>query len=174
MLISSALLPARKRHHRFVPSPQPYYFLHIAHEACVKEACVVKIARLAVIRVRQWVASLTPVSVDRVTAANIIPPASHPPPRRPYGSQTGFGDLVIGPFLQSGIMTLNGRPFFSNQLEFTLASPTGAYDKTKIINPGHNTWDLNPFWAAILFWTPKLTSSIRAHYLWSSRNPATG
>jgi hypothetical protein len=106
--------------------------------------------------------------------ANMNPSGVPSTARRPYGSQTGFGDLVIGPFLQSGVMTLNGRPFFSNQLEFTLASPTGAYDKTKIINPGHNTWDLNPFWAATLFWTPKLTSSIRAHYLWSSRNPATG
>jgi hypothetical protein len=94
--------------------------------------------------------------------------------RRPYGSQTGLGDLVGGPFLQSGMTTLNGRPLFSNQLEFTLFAPTGVYDKTKIITPGHNTWALNPFWAATLFWTPKLTSSIRAHYLWSSRNPATG
>jgi hypothetical protein len=106
--------------------------------------------------------------------ANMNPSGVPSTARRPYGSQTGFGDLVIGPFLQSGVMTLNGRPFFSSQLEFTLVSPTGAYDKTKIINPGHNTWDLNPFWAATLFWTPKLTSSIRAHYLWSSRNPATG
>jgi hypothetical protein len=106
--------------------------------------------------------------------ANMNPSGVPSTARRPYGSQTGFGDLVGGPLLQSGVMTLNGRPLFSNELEFALISPTGAYDKTKIINPGHNTWDLNPFWAATLFWTPKLTSSIRAHYLWSSRNPATG
>jgi hypothetical protein len=35
--------------------------------------------------------------------------------RRPYGSQTGMGDLVCGPLLQSGIMTLNGRPLFPPQ-----------------------------------------------------------
>ena len=60
--------------------------------------------------------------------------------RHPYGSQTGFGDLVGGPLLQSDLITLNGRPFFSNELEFTLAVPTGVYDKTKLISPGHNTW----------------------------------
>ena len=65
-----------------------------------------------------------------------LPPstASHP-----YGSQTGVGDLVGGPFLQSDVMTLNGRPFFSNELECTLFAPRGAYNKTKIINPGNNT-----------------------------------
>jgi hypothetical protein len=94
--------------------------------------------------------------------------------RRPYGSETGFGDLVTGPFLQSDVMTLNERPFFSHRLEFALIAPTGTYDPTKLINPGHNTWDINPYWAATLFWRPKLTTSIRPHYLWSSRNPATG
>lgn len=106
--------------------------------------------------------------------ANMNPSGIPSTARSPYGSQTGFGDLVTGLLLQSDIMTLNARPFFSQRVEFALFSPTGAFDKTKIINPGHNTWDLNPYWAATLFWTPRLTSSIRAHYLWSSRNPDTG
>jgi hypothetical protein len=109
-----------------------------------------------------------------VLEANVNPSGISSTGRRPYGSQTGFGDLVTGPFLQSDVMTLNGRPLFSHRLEFALISPTGVYDATKLINPGHNTWDINPYWAATLFWTPKLTTSIRAHYLWSSRNPATG
>jgi hypothetical protein len=37
--------------------------------------------------------------------------------------------------LQSGLMMLNGRPFFSNELEFTLFAPVGAYNKTKILIP---------------------------------------
>jgi hypothetical protein len=106
--------------------------------------------------------------------ANLRPSGIPSTARHPYGAQTGLGDFVGGPFLQSDLMTLNGRPFFSNELEFTFFAPIGAYDKTKIINPGNNTWAINPFWAATLFWTPQLTSSIRVHYLWSSRNPATG
>ena len=43
---------------------------------------------------------------DRVTAANMNPSGIPSTARRPYGSQTGFGDLGVGPFLQRGVMTL--------------------------------------------------------------------
>jgi hypothetical protein len=76
--------------------------------------------------------------------------------------------------LQSAGKLCDERKCTHYELEFTLFAPIGAYNKTKIINPGNNTSAINPFWAATLFWTPRLTSSIRVHYLWSSRNPATG
>jgi hypothetical protein len=47
-----------------------------------------------------------------VLEANMNPSGISSSGRRPYGSQTGFGDLVTGPFLQSEVMTLNGEAFF--------------------------------------------------------------
>jgi hypothetical protein len=41
--------------------------------------------------------------------ANMRPSGVPSTARRPYGSQTGIGDLVGGPLLQSGMTMLNGR-----------------------------------------------------------------
>lgn len=85
----------------------------------------------------------------------------------PEAGESGLGDLVIGPFLTWG--PLMGGKFFT-RIELTNVLPTGEYDRNREINPGSNVWSFNPFWAGTYFFTPELSASVRAHYLWNSKN----
>lgn len=87
-------------------------------------------------------------------------------------NDTGFGDLLVGPFLQWGPHMVFGRPLFQ-RVEFQVLVPIGRYNDEYSLNPGSNVWSLDPYYSFTYFLTPKLTLSSRIHFLWSSENDDT-
>ncbi|MCF0263900.1 transporter [Acinetobacter guillouiae] len=85
-------------------------------------------------------------------------------------AQGGFGDLMIGPFIQFEPVMGKDGPKFVQRFEFQVNLPTGKYDQNKNINPGNNAVSFDPYWAATYWFNPKWTVSTRLHYLYNFKN----
>ncbi|HJX16075.1 MAG TPA: transporter [Candidatus Deferrimicrobiaceae bacterium] len=100
-------------------------------------------------------------------------PTGAPPPAPAFfplpSNSSLLGDLTFGPFLQWLDTKLLGRPIVQRfELDFTF--PTGQYDSQYLLNPGSNHWVIEPYYAFTWFLTPKLSTSWRIHYTYSTKN----
>jgi hypothetical protein len=87
----------------------------------------------------------------------------------------GVGDLSFAGFLQFDPVVRSAAGIvFVQRLELAANAPTGRYDPTKQINPGTNTWYLNPYWAATLEFPPRLELSVRLQYIYDFKNDNPG
>ncbi len=87
---------------------------------------------------------------------------------------SGLGDVALGFFLQWNTIFKGTRPIYVQRIEFNISLPSGKYSTIpEIINPGNGFFFISPYWAATLYFTPKLGFSWRLNYLWCAENKKT-
>lgn len=86
------------------------------------------------------------------------------------GTSNGVGDIHASVLLQFDPVMGKKGPIFVHRLEFQTILPTGKYDRENSLNPGDNVFALDPYWAGTLWFTPQLSVTWGAHYLWSDEN----
>lgn len=87
-------------------------------------------------------------------------------------NSAGFGDLLVGPYIQWGPVMGENGPRYMHRIELQMIFPTGDYDRNHALNPGSNFFSFNPYWSGTLFLGPRWTVSTRLHLLFNSRNDA--
>lgn len=86
-------------------------------------------------------------------------------------SGSGFGNLVLGSYIQWPAIIRNGRPIFIHRLEFDIAIPCGKNKlPCKQINPSNTFFSCSPQWSATLFLSQKWNLSWSLSYVWNAQN----
>ena len=89
---------------------------------------------------------------------------------QPQDNGVGLGDITFGPVLQFTPIISNGRPVFSQRIEFDVIGFTGKYDTQHNFNQGTNFVSLSPNWALTAVPVPGLEISARLNWIYNFRN----
>lgn len=86
-------------------------------------------------------------------------------------SGAGFGNLVLGGYIQWPPLYHNDRHIFIHRLEFHFAVPVGKNElPEKQINPSQTFFYCGPSWSATLYLSHKWSLSWDLNYVWCAQN----